>query len=399
MSCDIAVVGGGIVGLATAMALLDRHPGARVVVLEKEDRVAAHQTGRNSGVIHSGIYYPPGSRKARYALDGNRELPAFCARYGIRHEVCGKLIVATEERELPLLAALEERGRGHGIPVRRLGPAEIHDFEPHGAGLAALHVPVTGIVDFAAVAAQYARLVMEQGGEVRLGTRVTGVERGARTTILATSQDSVEARFVVNCGGLFADRLARMDGAELESRIVPFRGEYYELVPERRFLVRNLIYPVPDPAFPFLGVHFTRGVDGSVHCGPNAVLALAREGYSWGAVRPRDLWDTVSYPGFWRLAARHWLAGTREVVRSISASAFTRSLRRLVPEVRREDLVPAVAGVRAQALRPDGRLVDDFLIVRGRRSVHVLNAPSPAATASLPIGRAVAAEVPAPAEL
>ncbi len=335
MSCDIAVVGGGIVGLATALALLDRHPGARVVVLEKEDRVAAHQSGRNSGVIHSGIYYPPGSRKARYALEGGRELPAFCDRYGIRHEVCGKLIVATEQRELPLLAALEERGRGHGIPVRRLGPAEIHDVEPHCAGLAALHVPTTGIVDFPAVAAVCARLVTERGGEVRLGTRVTGVEHRARTTVLATSYGDVEARFVVNCGGLFADRLARLDGVEPESRIVPFRGEYYALVPERRFLVRNLIYPVPDPVFPFLGVHFTRGVDGSVHCGPNAVLALAREGYTWGVMRPRDLWDTVSYPGFWRLAARHWLAGTREVVRSFSTPAFTTSLRRLVPEVRR----------------------------------------------------------------
>lgn len=391
---DVAVVGGGIVGLSAAMALLGRDPGARVIVLEKERRVAAHQTGRNSGVIHSGIYYQPGSEKARCALEGSRRLPEFCREHGVPCEVTGKLIVATERGELPRLDALLERGRAHGLGVRRLGPGEIREHEPHAAGLAAIHVPTTGITDYRLVAEAMARIVADRGGEVRLGARVTGVRHQGGVTVLETPAGAVAARFVVGCAGLHADVVARQDGAAPPSRIVPFRGEYYRLVPARRGLVRNLIYPVPDPAFPFLGVHLTRGVDGEVHAGPNAVPALAREGYRWSDVSPRDLAGLAAFPGVWRLAARHFRHVAREVRRSLSRTEFARSLRRLVPEIGPEDLLPAASGVRAQALRPDGGLVDDFLFVRGVRSLHVLNAPSPAATAALPIGETIAAQVP-----
>ncbi|MEU9474140.1 L-2-hydroxyglutarate oxidase [Streptomyces sp. NPDC048191] len=388
--CDVLVVGGGIVGLSTAYAITRAAPGTRVTVLEKEPGPARHQTGRNSGVIHSGIYYRPGSLKARYAVRGAAEMVKFCAEYGIAHAVTGKLIVATEREELPRLHALVQRGRENGIPVRELGPAQIGDHEPEVRGLAAIHVGTTGVCDFVGVARQLARA---SGAEIRYGARVVRVDRRPErgVAVLTAGGDVVRARVLVNCAGLYCDELARLTGDEPGVRIVPFRGEYYELA--RPELVRGLVYPVPDPAFPFLGVHLTRGIDGGVHIGPNAVPALAREGYGWGVVRPRELAGTVAWPGSWAIARRHWRYGAGELRRSVSKGAFLEAVRRLLPAVEPDDLVRAPAGVRAQAVLRDGTLVDDFLIKEGARAVHVLNAPSPAATASLPIGREVGRRV------
>ncbi|WP_369271995.1 L-2-hydroxyglutarate oxidase [Streptomyces sp. R11] len=385
--CDVLVVGGGIVGLATAFAITRAAPGTRVTVLEKEPGPARHQTGRNSGVIHSGIYYRPGSLKARYAVRGAAEMVKFCAEYGVAHAVTGKLIVATERAELPRLHALVQRGRENGIPVRELGVAQIAEYEPEVRGLAAIHVGTTGVCDFVGVARQLAEA---SGAEIRYGAEVERVDRRADlgVAVRTTRGDVVRGRVLVNCAGLYCDEVARMTGDEPGVRIVPFRGEYYSLA--RPELVRGLVYPVPDPAFPFLGVHLTRGIDGDVHIGPNAVPALAREGYGWGVVRPREVGATVAWPGVWRMARRHWRYGAGELRRSVSRGAFTEAVRRLLPAVNADDLVPAAAGVRAQAVLRDGSLVDDFLIREGDRAVHVLNAPSPAATASLPIGREVA---------
>ncbi|MDF3146980.1 MULTISPECIES: L-2-hydroxyglutarate oxidase [unclassified Streptomyces] len=385
--CDVLVVGGGIVGLATAFAITRAAPGTRVTVLEKEPGPARHQTGRNSGVIHSGIYYRPGSLKARYAVRGAAEMVKFCAEYGIAHAVTGKLIVATEREELPRLHALVQRGRENGIPVRELGAAQIEEYEPEVRGLAAIHVGTTGVCDFVGVARQLAEA---SGAEIRYGAQVERVDRRAElgVAVRTTRGDVVRGRVLVNCAGLYCDEVARMTGDEPEVRIVPFRGEYYSLA--RPELVRGLVYPVPDPAFPFLGVHLTRGIDGDVHIGPNAVPALAREGYRWDVVRPREVAATVAWPGVWRMARRHWRYGAGELRRSVSKAAFGVAVRRLLPAVNADDLVPAAAGVRAQAVLRDGTLVDDFLIREGPRAVHVLNAPSPAATASLPIGREVA---------
>lgn len=385
--CDVLVVGGGIVGLSTAYAISRAAPGTRVTVLEKEPGPARHQTGRNSGVVHSGIYYRPGSLKARYAVRGAAEMVKFCAEYGIDHAVTGKLIVATERAELPRLHALVQRGRENGIPVRELGPAQITEYEPEVRGLAAIHVGTTGVCDFTAVAR---RLAEASGAEIRYGARVVRVDRRPErgVAVRTAAGDVVRGRVLVNCAGLHCDELARLTGDDPGVRIVPFRGEYYELA--RPELVRGLVYPVPDPAFPFLGVHLTRGVDGVVHIGPNAVPALAREGYGWGVVRPRELAGTLAWPGSWALARRHWRYGAGELRRSVSKGAFLEAVRRLLPAVRAEDLVRAPAGVRAQAVLRDGALVDDFLIKEGARAVHVLNAPSPAATASLPIGREIA---------
>ncbi|CAL9515883.1 L-2-hydroxyglutarate dehydrogenase [Streptomyces sp. enrichment culture] len=385
--CDVLVIGGGIVGLSTAYAITRAAPGTRVTVLEKEPGPARHQTGRNSGVIHSGVYYRPGSLKARYAVRGAAEMVKFCAEYDIPHAVTGKLIVATTRDELPRLHALAQRGRENGLTVRELGAAQIAEYEPEVEGLAAIHVDTTGICDFTAVARHLARA---SGAEVRHGARVTRVDRRPErgVAVRTASGDVVRGRVLVNCAGLHCDEIARLTGDEPGVRIVPFRGEYYELA--RPELVRGLVYPVPDPAFPFLGVHLTRGIDGGVHVGPNAVPALAREGYDRRTVRPRELAATLTWPGSWRLARRHWRYGAGELHRSLSKAAFTRAVRRLLPAVREEDLVPAPAGVRAQAVLRDGTLVDDFLIQESPRAVHVLNAPSPAATASLPIGREVA---------
>ncbi|MFE1199069.1 L-2-hydroxyglutarate oxidase [Streptomyces olivaceoviridis] len=384
--CDVLVIGGGIVGLSTAYAITRAAPGTRVIVLEKEPGPARHQTGRNSGVIHSGIYYRPDSLKARYAVRGAAEMVKFCAEYGIAHAVTGKLIVATERDELPRLHALVQRGRENGIPVRELGPAQITEYEPQVRGLAATHVGTTGVCDFVGVAGELARA---SGAEIRYGARVVRVDRRPErgVAVLTAAGDVVRARVLVNCAGLHCDEVARLTGDDPEVRIVPFRGEYYELA--RPELVRGLVYPVPDPAFPFLGVHLTRGIDGGVHIGPNAVPALAREGYDWGVVRPRELAGTVAWPGSWAIARRHWRYGAGELRRSVSKGAFLEAVRRLLPAVEAGDLVRAPAGVRAQAVLRDGTLVDDFLIREGARAVHVLNAPSPAATASLPIGREI----------
>ncbi|WP_086867389.1 L-2-hydroxyglutarate oxidase [Streptomyces viridochromogenes] len=387
LDCDVLVVGGGIVGLATAYAVTRAAPGTRVTVLEKEPGPARHQTGRNSGVIHSGVYYRPGSLKARYAVGGAAEMVKFCAEYGVAHAVTGKLIVATGREELPRLHALAQRGRENGIAVRELGAAQIAEYEPEVEGLAALHVPTTGVCDFAGVAR---RLAEASGAEIRYGARVERVDRrpSLGVAVRTTRGDVVRGRVLVNCAGLHCDEVARLTGDAPEARIVPFRGEYYTL--KRPELVRGLVYPVPDPAFPFLGVHLTRGIDDGVHIGPNAVPALAREGYRWGVVRPREVGTTLAWPGAWRMARRHWRYGAGELHRSLSKAAFTDAVRRLLPAVEAGDLVPAAAGVRAQAVLRDGSLVDDFLIREGPRAVHVLNAPSPAATASLPIGREVA---------
>ncbi|GAV42270.1 L-2-hydroxyglutarate oxidase LhgO [Streptomyces acidiscabies] len=385
--CDVLVVGGGIVGLATAYAVSRAAPGTKVTVLEKETGPARHQTGHNSGVIHSGIYYRPGSLKARYAVQGGAEMVKFCAEYGIAHEVTGKLIVATDRAELPRLHALVQRGRENGISVRELGGSQIQEYEPEVRGLAAIHVGSTGICDYGGVARA---LADASGAEIRYGAEVVRVDRRAHrgVAVLTSRGDVVRARVLVNCAGLYCDTLARMTGDVPSVRIVPFRGEYYELT--RPSLVRGLVYPVPDPAFPFLGVHLTRGIDGDVHVGPNAVPALAREGYGWGVVRGAELAGTLSWPGTWRLGRRHWRYGAGEIRRSLSKAAFVDAVRRMLPGVEEADLVRGGAGVRAQAVLRDGGLVDDFLIQEGARAVHVLNAPSPAATASLPIGREVA---------
>lgn len=388
--CDVAVVGGGIVGLATAFALTRARPGIRLVVLEKENRLATHQTGHNSGVIHSGIYYPPGSYKARFAVQGARAMVEFCREHDLPVQITGKVIVATSEAELPGLDRLYERGQANGVRVRRLDRAELAEHEPHAGGLAALHVADTGICDYPAVAMRLARLVADAGGQVHPATRVTRLREEPGGVVVQTSRGATRAGRVVNCAGLQSDRVAMAAGVAAPARIVPFRGEYYQLAAHRTDLVRGLIYPVPDPDFPFLGVHLTRMTDGSVHVGPNAVLALRREGYGRYSASPRDLASTLTYPGFWSLARRHWRAGAAEMRRSASRRAFAQAARRLLPGLRDEDLVPAGAGVRAQAVGRGGRLVDDFLIRSSGHTLHVLNAPSPAATASLSIGAELA---------
>lgn len=387
------VIGAGIVGLATAHRLTLDHPSAEVTVLEKEQQVGAHQTGHNSGVIHAGVYYTPGSLKARLCRAGSQSMVDFCTAHGVPVKVCGKLIVATEEAELPRLTALYERAKANGLPVRMITPAEAREYEPEVSTVAALHVASTGIVDFGAVCTVLAGLVEKAGGQVRLGARVTGLHEQGGQQIVRTTAGDVLADAVINCAGLQADRVARMAGIDPPARIIPFRGEYLQLRADRRDLVRGLIYPVPDPRFPFLGVHLTRMIDGSVHAGPNAVLALAREGYRWSRVRPADIADFAGYSGMWRLARRHYRYGLGEVRRSLSRRRFAASLARLVPAVTLADLEPCGAGVRAQAVRPNGDLVDDFLIVNRDRQVHVLNAPSPAATSSLEIAKHIVAQL------
>jgi len=387
---DIAIVGGGIVGLASALTIA-RETKARVVVLEAESDVARHQTGHNSGVIHSGLYYKPGSHKARECVAGRRALIELCREHGVAHEICGKLVVATEPEEVPRLDELERRGQANGlVGLRRLRAEEIQEHEPHAVGLAGLWVPETGIVDFVAVARLYAKLFAAAGGEVRLEHRLTAVRREQGGLVLETTGGAVAAGALVNCGGLQCDRIARLAGDRPDLRIVPFRGEYFELSPERRSLVKGLIYPVPDPSFPFLGVHLTRGIGGEVEAGPNAVLALARHGYERGSFEAADALSSLLYPGFWRMAARHWRMGLDEMRRSGSRRLFAESLRRFVPEIQEQDLTGGGSGIRAQAMDRNGKLVDDFHFVDGDRTIHVLNAPSPGATASLAIGAEIA---------
>jgi len=388
-SYDVAVVGGGIVGLATAYRLTHTHPDASVILLEKEDRVAAHQTGRNSGVIHSGVFYTPGSLKAENCREGKRALVEFCEREGVDYEMCGKVVVAADEHEVPELERIEEKGRLNDVEARRIGPAELAELEPHARGVAALHVPGAGIVDYTGMAEALARRVQEHGHTVQTGAAVRDLRFERDGVTVVTTAGDVEARHVVNCAGLYADRIAEMSGQDPGAKIVPFRGEYYELVPERRDLCRNLIYPVPNPDFPFLGVHFTRMVDGRVECGPSAVLAFAREGYTLTDVDWSELAETVTYPGFVKLSLRHWKKGVQELLQSMSKRVYLRAARHLIPEVQMEDFVPSPSGVRAQALRPDGSLVDDFLIKETDRVVNVINAASPAATASLNIGHLI----------
>lgn len=387
------VIGGGIVGLATAHRITLDHPDATVTVLEKEARVAAHQTGHNSGVIHAGVYYKPGSLKATMCRAGQASMLEFCAEHGIEARVTGKLIVATDAEELPRLRALHERALANGLPVTLIDADQTREYEPHVAAVQAIHVASTGIVDYAQVCRVLADLVGKAGGDVRLGVRVTGLRRDGATTVVESSDGEFVADHLINCAGLHADRVARLAGLRPTARIIPFRGEYYELTEGRRDLVRGLIYPVPDPQFPFLGVHLTRMVDGSVHAGPNAVLALAREGYGWGRIKPRDIADEVAWPGLWRLARRHWAYGLTEVRRSLSRRRFAASLARLVPELTGADIVRSGAGVRAQAIAADGSLVDDFLIERAPGQVHVLNAPSPAATSSLEIAKHIVGQL------
>ncbi len=378
MQYDFAIIGGGIVGLATALALPE---SSSVILLEKESELAAHQTGRNSGVIHSGIYYRPGSLKARMAVEGNRSMVAFCEAHAIPFNISGKLIVATDDAELARLRKLEENARGNGVATRWLAREEAREIEPHVNAIAALHVPSTGVVDYTRVANAMANAIR---GELHLDCRVLRID-GER---IVTTKGDFSARTIINCAGLFSDRIAQAQ----DIRIVPFRGEYYDLGGDSASLVRTLIYPVPNPDFPFLGVHLTRGIEGHVHAGPNAVLALKREGYRWRDISFRDSFETFTYGGFWRLAARNWQEGGREMLRSVSRHLFTKSIQRLVPEVQERDLHRARAGVRAQALTPAGSLADDFVIVRRGRAIHVCNAPSPAATASIEIGKYVAAE-------
>src|SRR5437763_3369779 len=391
---EYAVIGGGIVGLATAMAVGNKYPKASILVLEKEQDLAQHQTGRNSGVIHSGIYYKPGSLKARFAREGNRSMVEFCSEHGIKHAVCGKVIVASKPSELPPLESLFQRGLDHRLAVPRLSPEQVQETEPHVRCLAGVNVRSTAIVNYREVSAKYVELVKSNGGTVRTGIRVERLRRLNGIQIIETSHGEFEAGFIINCAGLFSDRVARYSGLDPAAKIVPFRGEYYQVVPERRHLVKSLVYPVPNPEFPFLGVHFTRMIDDSVHAGPNAVLAFKREGYSRTDINCADLFETLTFSGFWKLARKYYRDGIMEIVRSVSKRAFVKNLQKLIPEITKDDLVPARSGVRAQALMADGKLVDDFLLVKGKNSIHVCNAPSPAATASLEIGRFIANQLP-----
>lgn len=382
---DVVVVGGGILGLATAHTLLTDVPRLRVAVLEKEPAIARHQSGRNSGVLHSGIYYRPGSLKARLAVSGRTSMVRFCAEHGIAHAMDGKVIVATRASELDRLAELERRAAANGIRAERIGVERLHELEPAASGLAALHVLDTGTCDFPGVCTALGESIRDRGGDLRLDTEVLRI-LGSHPVVVETVAGTIEARVVVNCGGLWSDRLA----GSTDVRIVGFRGEYHELTPPAAPLVRGLIYPVPDPAFPFLGAHLTRGIDGHVHAGPNAVLALAREGYRWRDIDPAEVRALARFPGMRVLARRHWRTGAEEVARSASRRLMARALARLVPAIRASDLVPAPAGVRAQAVDTLGNLLDDFVIETAPGVVHVVNAPSPAATASLEIGRIIA---------
>jgi L-2-hydroxyglutarate oxidase len=391
--CDLAIVGGGIVGLAVARELIARNPRASVCVLEREAEIGTHQTGHNSGVIHAGVYYVPGSLKARLCVEGAREMYEYCAARGIASERCGKLILATEPSELDRLEELERRGRANGVPgLRRIDAAEIEELEPHARGIAGLHSPDTGIADFAAVARAYAQDLLDAGATVATGCGVQEVNVAGRTLRLGHAQGVTEATHAVFCAGAWADRLAVAAGADPDPRIVPFRGAYLRLVPERRQLVRSLIYPVPDPSLPFLGVHLTKHVSGEVLIGPTALMAAARDAYRLRTVRRRDLLDTLAWPGTWRMLAHWWSTGVTELRHALLRSAFVRAAARYVPELRVEDVQPAFAGVRAQALARDGRLVDDFVFSATERALHVRNAPSPAATSSLAIARHVADE-------
>src|SRR5262245_12059998 len=387
---DVAIVGAGIIGLATARSLLERAPGARIVILEKEPKIGMHQTGHNSGVIHSGIYYRPGSYKAKLCGEGKGLMREFCAAHGIQIIDCGKVIVATREDELPRLQTLYERGIANGVPVELIDAKRLHELEPHAAGLRAIHSPTTSIVDFGAVSTAIGGELTGRGVAIETNAKVLAIVPTREGIEIGTSRMAVEARWLINCAGLYSDVIARMAGAQPDVQIVPFRGEYYMIRPEKRHTVKSLIYPVPDPEFPFLGVHFTNTVHGDVEAGPNAGMAFAREGYEFTRLNPRELAETLAYRGVWHMVRRCWRMGSYEMYRSLSKAAFVRALQRLVPEIKPDYVTPSGAGVRAQGLAPDGSMVDDFRIVDSEGAVHVLNAPSPGATASLAIGRHIA---------
>lgn len=391
---DFAIIGGGIVGLATGLALKFRYPNSKLLLLEKEGEFAYHQTGHNSGVIHSGIYYKPGSLKATLCRKGASSMVEFCEQYGVQYKICGKMIIATQEEEIPRLTKLYEQGVANGLEIRRLNREQINYYEPYAQGVAGLFVPSTAIVNYKDVSKKIASLISSDGADLRLNAEVRSVKFSGQNYALETRQGAYEASYVINCAGLYSDRIAKLFGVDPTARIVPFRGEYYEIKPEKRFLVNALIYPVPNPSFPFLGVHLTRMVDGSVHAGPNAVLSFKREGYKKSDFSLADTFDSVAYPAFWKLAIKFGNEGMKEIIRSMFKSSFTASIQKLLPDIQETDLIESAHGVRAQALLNDGRLMDDFLIVHGPRSMHICNAPSPAATASLEIGKTIVSQIP-----
>jgi len=387
---DVAVIGGGIVGLSTALHSCRSFPKKRLLLLEKEERVGSHQSGHNSGVIHSGIYYKPGSLKAKLCVEGAAAMVRFCEEHRLPYRICGKIIAATNNQEIPQLQSLLERAQRNGVAgVRMIRREEALEIEPHCGGIDWLLVPGTGITDYKMVCAKYAELIADLGGTVKTAAEVKAIVRHNNETVIETTSGDFRSRFIINCAGLQSDRVSRMAGTTPEVKIVPFRGEYYDLRPERENLVQALIYPVPDLRFPFLGVHFTRSINGGVHAGPNAVLAFQREGYRRTDFLMQDMAETFSYPGFWRMAAKYWRSGLGEFYRSFQKTAFVKALQKLLPEIQSSDLVPGGSGVRAQALRGDGSLIDDFQFVRSADMLHVWNVPSPAATASLPIGREI----------
>lgn len=391
MQRDVIIIGGGIVGLATALQLLNSNPRLKVLILEKENEVAKHQTGNNSGVIHSGLYYKPGSLKAKNCIHGYNLLVDFCSQNEIPYELCGKIVVATEERELPLLKNLFDRGQQNGLPnLKNLEAEELKEYEPHVSGLAGIFVPQTGIVDYKVVAEKYAALIRQKGGEIIFGEKVTGIQSTHTETQVITTKSNYTTKLIVNCAGLYSDKIAKLTSQNINLRIIPFRGEYYKLKKEKESLVKNLIYPVPDPAFPFLGVHFTRMMRGGVEAGPNAVLAFAREGYKKSNINLAELGESLAWPGFQKVASKYWRTGFGEMYRSFSKAAFTKALQKLLPEIQESDLVEGGAGVRAQACDRTGGLIDDFMIVEEAQAINVCNAPSPAATSSLSIGETVA---------
>jgi L-2-hydroxyglutarate oxidase len=392
---DLTIIGGGILGLATALKITAAHPRLRLLLLEKEAELARHQTGNNSGVIHSGLYYRPGSLKARTCVTGRKELLKFCDDNSVPYEICGKVVVAISQEELPRLDELHRRGEANGLGgLEIIGTERLKEIEPHATGIKGLYVPETGIIDYKKVAAAYAGKIRDAGGDIRMSQRVVGILDRPDEIVLQTSGGDYRSKYLINCCGLQSDLIAKLTGGasqdgEPEHRIIPFRGEYYKIAPERQFLVKNLIYPVPDPTFPFLGVHFTRMAKGGVEAGPNAVLAYAREGYRHTNINVQDLWQTVSFKGFWAMTGKYWQTGFGELYRSLSKAAFVRALQKLLPEIRESDLVPGGAGVRAQAVSASGALIDDFVIKQSRKAIHVLNAPSPGATASLAIGQRI----------
>jgi len=388
----IGIIGGGIVGLATAHHLLNRFPNVHVAILEKEGTVGEHQTGHNSGVLHTGIYYKPGSLKATNCRSGKKAMEAFCAEEGIDFELCGKVIVATSEAELPAMQRIYERGVANGVQCNLISKERVAELEPYANGVAGIHVPEAGIVNYKQVCERLSHRIQARGGEVRLNTKVLKIRQGLKT-VVETNQGDFEADLLINCAGLYSDKVSKMSGQDPQAQIIPFRGEYYTLRPEASHLCRNLIYPVPDPNFPFLGVHFTRMVEGGVECGPNAVLAFAREGYTRTTVNPSELWESLTHPGFRKLAKQYWKTGMGEMYRSFSKAAFVKALQKLVPDIREEHLEAAPAGVRAQAVMNDGNIVDDFLVLEKKGFLNVCNAPSPAATASLNVGLLISDKV------